>query len=646
MTDKPFGQSPSTRRRNIAKRVKCHMSNLQQSVFNIHNNLRPVSSNTLNVVNSGDLSTPLTSSNESSEKELLDSTCFNQVFCNFSSSSESSHDSSQPSFIDFKKFLMKWALQYNITTTALTDLLKMLRLFDTFKQLPKDGRTFLKTNSLVKSKNIGDGKFAYFGLARNIERQLDIVSPEDYMHMQQLDLEISVDGLPISKSTREQLWPIQCSIINLVEKLKPFVVGVYYGMSKPADVGEYFIDLLNELKELQIEGISINSKLFLVKLVRIVADAPARSFVKQCKIHNAYNSCEKCVVKGIYSGRVIFPDLNCELRTDVDFLAQTDKIHHTGVSPFTQINFGLVTGVPLDYMHLVCLGVTKKLLRAWVKGPIPYRIPAKFVLQISNSLSELSSTCPKEFSRKPRSLRELDMWKATEFRSFLLYTGPVVLKNVLPTKQYKHFMLLSVAITILISPCAQNLEWNKYAQNLLYNFVKSMNHLYSSEFLVYNVHSLIHLCNDVLLHGPLDSFSAFKYESNMQCIKRTLRAKYKPFEQVVNRISELDYIMQTRYENLTCIKTTSGNNCFITKNGSVIIIINIDGQNLYCKKFSEQNSFYKKPCDSTLLRIYLLSDLLNDTFVIDRNEISLKCWLMPYENCYVSVPLVNCKLIN
>lgn len=35
-----------------------------------------------------------------------------------------------------------------------------------------------------------------------------------------------------------------------------------------------------------------------------------------------------------------------------------------------------------------------------------------------------------DFVRKIRGFNDLNWWKATEFRTFLLYLGPVVLKNI------------------------------------------------------------------------------------------------------------------------------------------------------------------------------------------------------------------------
>ena len=59
---------------------------------------------------------------------------------------------------------------------------------------------------------------------------------------------------------------------------------------------------------------------------------------------------------------------------------------------------------------------------------------------------------PSEFNQKPRPLDEFARWKATEFRTFLLYIpSSRSIKKNLALAVYEHFMLLHCAITILLS---------------------------------------------------------------------------------------------------------------------------------------------------------------------------------------------------
>ncbi len=76
-------------------------------------------------------------------------------------------------------------------------------------------------------------------------------------------------------------------------------------------------------------------------------------------------------------------------------------------------------------MHLVCLGVVRRMLH-YMKGGPKTCIPSfQQRSEISDKLKALNGELPSEFARQPRSLLELDRWKATELRQFLLYTGPV-----------------------------------------------------------------------------------------------------------------------------------------------------------------------------------------------------------------------------
>jgi len=103
-------------------------------------------------------------------------------------------------------------------------------------------------------------------------------------------------------------------------------------------------------------------------------------------------------------------------------------------------------------MHLICLGVVKKLILLWVKGPRTVKLSQQLLNQISGALLNLQSSIPNDFVRRPRSLKDVKLWKGTEFRQFLLYTGPVVLKNVLREDMYINFITLHIAVTILVSP--------------------------------------------------------------------------------------------------------------------------------------------------------------------------------------------------
>lgn len=154
-----------------------------------------------------------------------------------------------------------------------------------------------------------------------------------------------------------------------------------------------------------------------------------------------------------------------------------DSDHHVDISPLKELNVGFVSQFVLDYMHLVCLGIVRKIIYLWMKGPLSSRISAQSLSVVSVSLSDLRHSLPREFARKPRSLSEFNMWKATEFRQFLLYTGPVVLHGKIPNLQYKNFMLLSVAIRMVLSDSLCS-SYCDYVEMLIEYFVKDFAGIY------------------------------------------------------------------------------------------------------------------------------------------------------------------------
>jgi len=111
----------------------------------------------------------------------------------------------------------------------------------------------------------------------------------------------------------------------------------------------------------------------------------------------------------------------------------------------------------------------------------------------------------------------------------------IVLRKVLPSNKYKHFLKLHCAIYILLCSNPTN-ELKSTANSLLHEFVEESSILYGKEFLVYNVHSLVHLADDAYKFGSLDNVSAFPFENAMQQLLRYLRGKNdKHLQQVVKK---------------------------------------------------------------------------------------------------------------
>ena len=99
------------------------------------------------------------------------------------------------------------------------------------------------------------------------------------------------------------------------------------------------------------------------------------------------------------------------------------KCHQTLVSMFCETDIDMIKEFALDFMHLLYLGITCRLLyyfKGSFKGISIGRLSSIHLNQIWNSLAALHGKLPSEFARQPPSLVELDRRKATELRNFLL----------------------------------------------------------------------------------------------------------------------------------------------------------------------------------------------------------------------------------
>lgn len=296
----------------------------------------------------------------------------------------------------------------------------------------------------------------------------------------------------------------------------------------------------------------------------------------------------------------------------------------------------------MDYMHLVCLGVMRKLINLWLnKGSTDIRLPSWKIKEITTSLLQIKKCVTNDFPRKPRGIEEYSRWKATEFRQFLLYSGPVILENILSNDCYQHFLTLSISMRIMLSldhGCYLN-----YANQLLHYFVKHFQELYGSHFISHNVHGLLHLADDYIKHGPLDNCSAFPFENYMKSLKGMLRKHEKPLQQVVKRYEE-----QIKCENLKLNEfkkntfCTNEPNCFcLTYDGYVVKITDIIGDTIVGQYFTNKTDLFVIPMKSSLLNIFIVNNLSDSTKQWNTDFVNKKLIIFNFENKLVAMPIIH-----
>lgn len=440
---------------------------------------------------------------------------------------------------------------------------------------------------------------------------------------------------------------------------------------KTNNLEEYLSDFVNEYMEIERNGIEFSGKQLNVTIDSIICDAPARAFIKSVKSYSGYHGCDKCTQRGRWLGKITFPETNAPLRTDHSFSEQHDDEHHLGVSPLSRTSIGMVTQIPLDYMHLVCLGVMKRLLLLWIKGPLRCRLGLHEIHQISASLVALKQNIPSEFARKPRSLAEIDRWKATEFRQFLLYTGLVALDDAVHPNIYQNFLLLSVGIHILLNERLAN-EYNQYAHDLLQTFVIHFYQVYGDDMAVYNVHCLVHLANEAKKFGSLDNISAFPFENFLSKLKKMVRKPTFPLAQIIRRLSEQTesqkdpktyphlskphsngpvherLVNGCQYQKVETerhvFKMNSKDGC-VRIDGKICLIKNIilhEGNIfLVYQVFGRSENAFERPLESKLLGIVKVSNLGNTYHFSKLNDVESKCVLLPLKNKFIAISFTD-----
>jgi len=246
--------------------------------------------------------------------------------------------------------LAQVAFKYNLSDGAIRELATIMR--DLGADVPIDPRTIMRRTR----KNASCNNFHHFGLIdgilRKLKRGLNSITTV-------LQILISIDGIPLSKSSSLCFWPILARVINIYDT-EPFEVSIHCGTGSPPDMEAFLKPFIEEMLRLEAEGLYFKGKRYDVELIAAICDAQGRKKCQYTKGCTGEGGCGRCIQAGrSYQGRWIFESLTSPLRTDQSFRNKTHRNHHNFLpkcSPLEKLpRLDMIYGFPLDYMHLVCI---------------------------------------------------------------------------------------------------------------------------------------------------------------------------------------------------------------------------------------------------------------------------------------------------
>ena len=415
--------------------------------------------------------------------------------------------------------------------------------------------------SVLETKGVGD-KVVDTSVERNtvcdiwngsFYREFNILNAG----LKKLTLTWNCDGVPLFKSSKNSLWPIRCMINELpfsVATNYVLLAAIYFGKCKPCMTSllEPFVNMINNINEVggvkwfhPIEYKLISSHIY---ASFCCCDAPARCQVQGINQYNGEYGCSWCLEKGnmIQKGRGytrVYDTTDkpqCCRTHDLMFEHGVRSTEHVNVkhvmgvqtlSPlFNLQKFDMVKSFVPDYMHCVLLGIVRQFLSMWFDSK--YHEQSWYIGTKSNIIDQrlLSIKPPCDIKRLPRSVKFAQMWKASECKNWLLHYSVYALHNVIANKYLRHWLLLVDSLYLLLGTEVTGNIVDRAELKLL-RFIRDVPILYGKEFMVYNVHQLIHLCDSVRTCGPIWRTSAFPFESNnLQLLKLFAGTNYVPVQ--------------------------------------------------------------------------------------------------------------------
>ena len=357
-----------------------------------------------------------------------------------------------------------------------------------------------------------------------------------------------------------------------------------------------------------------------------------------------------------------FSTFVAEPRTHENVCAIAEKIERDGKLPpdeakgvvgrsaLTKIeNFDMVRDSPTEYLHSVCIGVGKSLVKLTFNvGECWPRTTNRKLSDplLFNKLMQLLKY-PREFSRRIRSL-DISVMKGQEYRNIVLFFFPIVIKCIEPNgKERKLWLLFAVMIRSTVLP--EN-EFKNINLQDVYESSQAFYELYEKLFgprnCVYNTHIVSSHIVDMRFHGPLTVTSAFGFESFYgelrhsftpgtqsmlkQCFSKVLLKRSISYHYCQNSIYYSN--KETNLENNTLIYQ------FKDLSHKMYKIIEIEDDVLICKQQGRYSYSFPElsKINWSALGVYKQGPLSDEIVKIHKNNVHGK--VIPVDDLFITCP--------
>ena len=377
-----------------------------------------------------------------------------------------------------------------------------------------------------------------------------------------IHLLLSVDGGSFFSTVSDTIWPLQAVILDLPPWVRQsfknaLLLALWKGPSKPM-WNVLLKDLIEILSNCTFKVMFRDTEwIFTVKVALCVCDLPAIASLTNTVQYNGKFGCLKCVHPGetlkqgkghshIYSYRI------SQLKTNAFYErclaatrhSQTPVFGVRGPSSLSHI-INIPDQIILDPMHMIYEGVTKLFLKAYFDSKnmhLPFYVGRPRVVQQLSKQLLLISFLPK--MTDCRAFTELNFWKASEYKNFLLFAIPI-LKSKLPAPYFVHILTLSLICHISNQRSVDAFDVENLA-NLISFFCTETERLFGQKFCTINVHSLTHLTEQIKSFGPCWSYSMFFFEGQIKRFKNMFSGTRGILDQIAKSyvlLNEINHAM-------------------------------------------------------------------------------------------------------